>query len=225
MARHAAPDPEPAPRVRRADDSEATSAVADLHVMLHNRRLLGLSILTALLTGCGYAIVLMALGRLHDWLLFVVFPAIVVGCTVGAMLDGVYKRAAAHRAVVVEPVVVEPVVVEPVVVEPAVAPTPIADVVELRFQDEEFADIDLELAGSELDSEDLDLADHVDVTEHDTDPIPVVASVSVMTRDPTPTPPTPRTRRAAPPSPPTGLSRAIGRGLGDVRAWLDRGRR
>jgi hypothetical protein len=100
MGRHAAAKPagRSAPRSGQSRIGGSTSAVADLQLILHNRRLLVSCALTAVLPFAVYFAVIIALGKSGDWALFIFAPMIFAGVVVGALLDRAYDRAMAESA-------------------------------------------------------------------------------------------------------------------------------
>jgi hypothetical protein len=106
MGRHSVPDEEV---VERENDAEIaspsipavsakTSAVADLQLVLHNPRLLFTCMAAVSLPFAIYFIVLMTLGRLAVWPVFIGAPMVLAGILVGAVLDHAYHQLAKSRA-------------------------------------------------------------------------------------------------------------------------------
>jgi hypothetical protein len=95
MGRHAAG---PTPRVigvkSAAKRVHATSAVADLQLVLHSRQLLIACVLAVVVPFGIYFGVMVGAGKLVDWALFLFAPMIVAGVAVGAVLDRAYARSA-----------------------------------------------------------------------------------------------------------------------------------
>jgi hypothetical protein len=94
MGRHAAA---PAQRVAGVKNGSkrvhATSAVADLQLVLHSRRLLIACVLAVVVPFGIYFGIIVGVGKLVDWALFLFAPMIVAGVTVGAVLDRAYARS------------------------------------------------------------------------------------------------------------------------------------
>jgi hypothetical protein len=73
--------------------SGSTSTVADLQLLLRNRRLLMLCGAVVLVSFGVYFVLILALRKFDDWALFVFAPMVLSGVLVGALLDRAY---AAH---------------------------------------------------------------------------------------------------------------------------------
>jgi hypothetical protein len=71
----------------------STSAVADLQLLLHNRRLLALCAATVVGAFGVYVLLLVVFGKMDDWALFIFAPMITAGVLVGALLDLAYAKA------------------------------------------------------------------------------------------------------------------------------------
>jgi hypothetical protein len=93
MGRHAAKG------LRRLSGSgrgSSSSAVADLQMLIHNRRLLLLSIGAAILPFVVFFLVLIIVSKVHQWALFVAAPLILAAVLVGAIVDHAYARESAR---------------------------------------------------------------------------------------------------------------------------------
>jgi hypothetical protein len=96
MGRHASG--ERRSRLAAAADGEVTGARADLHILLHTRRLQWLSILAIVVIFAVYFAVLAVLGHEHDWLLLLIIPAGLAGVSIGALLDYAHRDSANDAA-------------------------------------------------------------------------------------------------------------------------------
>jgi hypothetical protein len=80
-------------------ESARTSAVADLQLVLHNPRLLGVCLAVVAVPFATYFTVITTLGKISDWPLFIGAPLVLAGISVGAVLDYAYGQwHAAQRA-------------------------------------------------------------------------------------------------------------------------------
>jgi len=70
----------------------SSSAVADLRLLLHTRRLLLICTVVVVVIFAGYSGALIGMGRQRDWLLFLFIPLGLSGVCVGALLDRAYHR-------------------------------------------------------------------------------------------------------------------------------------
>jgi hypothetical protein len=93
MGRHAAGSTRRVVGVKDGSTSEhPTSAVADLQLVLHSRPLLIACLLAVLVPFGIYFGVMVEIGKLVDWALFLFAPMVVAGVAVGAVLDRAYAR-------------------------------------------------------------------------------------------------------------------------------------
>jgi hypothetical protein len=93
MGRHAAAPTRRVVGVKGDSKAEhGTSAVADLQLVLHSRRLLIACVLALVVPFGIYFGVIVGVGKLVDWALFLFAPMIVAGVAVGAVLDRAYAR-------------------------------------------------------------------------------------------------------------------------------------
>jgi hypothetical protein len=91
MGRHSQPDEvDDVPEFAAA--AVKSSAVADLQLVLHNPRLLAACLAAALMPFLCYFVVIVGLGDLHEWAVFLGVPLIAAGVLVGAVLDRAYER-------------------------------------------------------------------------------------------------------------------------------------
>ncbi len=74
-------------RLGDAADSEVAGTAADLRLIVRTRRLWWQIALILVIIVAAYIGVLLALGRLHNWLVLLVIPAGLAGISVGALLD------------------------------------------------------------------------------------------------------------------------------------------
>jgi hypothetical protein len=97
MARHVAKgSARRSSTARPATEAQPASARADLRLVLQNRRLQLLCAGAVVVCFGGYFAILLGIGRLRDWLLLIVFPAVPTGVIIGALLDMTYTRMAAQ---------------------------------------------------------------------------------------------------------------------------------
>ena len=89
MGRHASG--ERRSRLVAAVDGEASGARADLHILLHTRRLQWLSALAIVVVFAAYFILLTVVGHQDDWLVLLIIPAGISGVIVGALLDHAHR--------------------------------------------------------------------------------------------------------------------------------------
>jgi hypothetical protein len=92
MGRHTHPDDiddEPAPI---EPPVHKTSAVADLHLIMRNPRLLGVCAIVVVLPFICYFVVMISVHKMDDWALFIGAPMVLAGVLVGAVLDRAYSR-------------------------------------------------------------------------------------------------------------------------------------
>ena len=94
MGRHTHPDDvddepaldEPAPARNK------TSAVADLHLIMRNPRLLAACIAVVVVPFLCYFAIIVGLHKMYDWALFIGAPMVLAGVLIGALLDRAYGR-------------------------------------------------------------------------------------------------------------------------------------
>jgi hypothetical protein len=111
MGRHSHPDdaaPESAPESEStpapelippvADVRSRTTAVADLQLVLRNRRLLAACVAAAFVPFAVYFIVIVTSHEMHLWALFLGAPLVLAGVLVGAVLDRAYGRLSVTTA-------------------------------------------------------------------------------------------------------------------------------
>jgi hypothetical protein len=99
MGRHSHPDDaEPQPIAPVAEARSRTSAVADLQLILRNRRLMAACIAASLVPFAVYFVVIVTSHEMHVWALFLGAPLILAGVLVGAVLDRAYGREAVPAA-------------------------------------------------------------------------------------------------------------------------------
>ena len=106
MGRHSSPDDDEDPPSSDAGDVAApavaitpvvatrhsSSAVADLRLMLHTRRLLLQSSALVAVIFAVYSLSLAGMDRQRDWLLFLFIPMGLAGVVVGALLDRAHRH-------------------------------------------------------------------------------------------------------------------------------------
>jgi hypothetical protein len=110
------------PSAQSAKTPAKTSPVADLQLVLHDRRLLRLCLVAALTPFVAYFAVVVGLHQLHVWAIFLGAPLVLAGVLVGAILDRAYaQRANPRERDQPAPAAVRPAAVGPAVIAPASA--------------------------------------------------------------------------------------------------------
>jgi hypothetical protein len=77
-----------------AGSSAKTSPVADLQLVLHDRRLLRLCLVAAIAPFVVYFAVVIGLHQMHVWAIFLGAPLVLAGILIGAVLDRAYAQRA-----------------------------------------------------------------------------------------------------------------------------------
>ncbi len=118
----------------------ASSTVADIQLVLHDRVLLLRCCAALALPFAVFFAIIVALGKVHDWALLIFAPMVLAGVLLGWQLDRAYASQSARnqsarnqsgrdKPAVVPPIVVQPIVVQPIVVQPIVdQPADAADI-------------------------------------------------------------------------------------------------
>jgi predicted lysophospholipase L1 biosynthesis ABC-type transport system permease subunit len=69
-----------------------TSPVADLQLVMHDRRLRRVCLIAAVAPFLAYFVVIIALHEMHVWAIFIGAPLVLAGILIGAVLDRAYAQ-------------------------------------------------------------------------------------------------------------------------------------